>query len=65
MLPPAPTRFSTTTCWPSVSLKGDDMERAITSVEPPAAKLTISLIGFAGHAWAQASDANANGATKR
>src|SRR6187397_3579713 len=58
MLPPAPTRLSTTTCWPSVSLSCDDMERAITSVAPPGPALTTNRIDFAGQACAQASEAN-------
>jgi len=61
MLPLAPTRLSTTMVWPAFSLSGDDIERAITSVEPPAAAFTTSRSGFAGHAcaWAHASGANA------
>src|SRR2546423_12711892 len=49
MMPPAPTRLSTTTCCPSVSLSFDAMERAVTSVEPPAAAFTIIRIGLVGH----------------
>src|SRR6185503_5099764 len=59
MFPPAPTRLSTTTCWPSVSLSCDDMERAITSVAPPGPALTTSRIDFAGQACACANEANA------
>src|SRR5690606_15628468 len=54
MLPPAPTRLSTTTCWPSVADRPWAAERAMTSVLPPAAKLTTIRIGRAGQAWAAA-----------
>jgi len=59
MLPPAPTRLSTTTCWPSVSLSLADIDRAMTSVEPPAAKLTTMRTGFAGHVCAATVGAKA------
>src|SRR5690349_10012943 len=60
MLPPAPTRLSTTTCWPRVSLSCDDMDRAMTSVAPPGPALTTSRIDFAGQVCAHAAEAKAN-----
>jgi hypothetical protein len=57
MLPAAPTRLSTITGCPSVSASFCAIERAMTSVLPPAAKLTTRRIDFAGQACACASGA--------
>src|SRR5258706_5801160 len=64
MLPPAPARFSTTTCWPSSSPSAGAMMRAVVSVPPPGSKPTTVVIAFCGHCAAAAalndSAANAN-----
>src|SRR4029079_6166375 len=49
MLPPAPERFSTTTCWPSSSDKAGAMMRAVVSVPPPGSKPTTVVTGFCGY----------------
>src|SRR5438046_746275 len=49
MLPPAPARFSTTTCWPRSSASAGAMMRAVVSVPPPGSKPTTVVIGFAGY----------------
>ncbi len=46
--PPPPARFTTATGWPSAAPNGSANSRAITSVEPPAGQVTISVIGFEG-----------------
>src|SRR5258706_4145313 len=56
MVPIAPTRFSTTNCWPNTSLKRWQVSRAILSMLPPAAKPTNTLTGFCGHACASAGE---------
>ena len=48
MMPPPPTRFSTTICWPSASDSRAATRRPVTSMLPPAAKGTRSLIGRSG-----------------
>jgi hypothetical protein len=48
MVPPAPPRFSTTTCCFSASESFCAMGRAKMSVEPPGGKGTTSLMGFEG-----------------
>src|SRR5471032_2549957 len=57
MLPPAPARLSTTTCWPSDSESFCAMMRAMTSVGPPGAKPTMMRIGFTGYCCAAAPPA--------
>ena len=47
-MPPAPGRFSTMICWPNVRLIVSARMRAITSLPPPGACGTISVIGRAG-----------------
>ena len=48
MVPPAPVLFSISTDWPSVRVIAAPSTRATTSVGPPAAKGTTSVIGFVG-----------------
>src|SRR5882672_9003348 len=55
MVPPAPSLFSTTMVWPSDLLIEIATVRATTSVGPPAAKGTISVIGLVGKACAHAA----------
>src|SRR6185369_6945484 len=55
MLPPAPTRFSTTTGWPRRSARFVATMRAVRSVPPPGGKPTSMRTGLAGYpdcAWA-------------
>ena len=52
MMPPPPTRFSTTICWPSVWDSRAAIRRPVTSMLPPAAKGTSSLIGRSGQVCA-------------
>src|SRR5205085_3675286 len=64
MLPPAPARFSTTTCWPRRSASAGATMRAVVSVPPPGSKPTTMVIGFAGKfcaaaPWLMASAASA------
>ncbi len=47
-VPPAPPRFSTTTCWPSVLLIRSATSRASASLPPPAGNGTTSVIGRDG-----------------
>ena len=54
MMPPPPTRFSTTICWPSTSDSRAAIRRPVTSMLPPAAKGTSSLIGRSGQFCAPA-----------
>ena len=51
MVPPAPARFSTTTCCPQVSDRCCPRIRDTTSAIPPGGKGTINLTGLLGHAW--------------
>src|SRR5262252_3865106 len=62
MLPPAPGRFSTTTCCLRPSDIALATERASTSEEPPGANVTMSRIGPVGYCWASAPDAKASAA---
>jgi hypothetical protein len=48
VVPPAPTTFSTTICWPSVRDMCSPTIREMVSVGPPAANGTIRVIGRAG-----------------
>jgi hypothetical protein len=47
-LPLAPVTFSTTTCWPSVSLSFGEISRAMMSTGPPGGNATIIWTGFVG-----------------
>ena len=47
--PDAPVRFSMRTVWPKAAPMRSERRRAITSVGPPAAKSTISVIGRDGY----------------
>src|SRR5207244_8677464 len=49
MLPPAPARFSTTTCWPMFSLIVLATMRATVSVPPPGSKPTTIVTGLLGN----------------
>jgi hypothetical protein len=42
--------FSITTCWPQLSENRWPMARATTSVTPPAAAVTVMVIGRVGYA---------------
>jgi hypothetical protein len=48
MLPPAPGRLSTTTCWPSLSLSRGTIIRTTASVLPPGGNVTTMRIGLLG-----------------
>src|SRR5436309_13561587 len=48
MLPPAPARFSTTTCWPRFSPIVLATIRATVSVPPPGSKPTTIVTGLLG-----------------
>jgi hypothetical protein len=48
MLPPAPGRLSTTTCWPSFSLSLGTSMRTTASALPPGGKVTTIRIGLLG-----------------
>ena len=52
MLPAAPPRLSTTTCWPSDWLSESDRIRAMMSVGPPGANGTTTVMGRSGKAAA-------------
>src|SRR5262245_17061487 len=52
-VPPAPPIFSTTSVWPSVRDIWSPTRRVTTSVGPPAANGTITVIGLLGY-WATA-----------
>src|SRR5689334_11807944 len=58
MLPAAPGRFSTITCWPSALPSCSAVTRARMSVDCPAGKGTMMRSGLVGHAWARAGKAN-------
>src|SRR5260221_12895677 len=49
MSPPAPARFSTTTCWPRSSPSAGAMMRAVVSVPPPGSKPTTVVMGLLGN----------------
>src|SRR5882762_3812882 len=57
-MPPAPGRFSTTICWPSVSDIFGPMMRVIVSGSPPGAYGTTILIGLVGKSCACAATAS-------
>src|SRR5262245_19867961 len=57
VVPPAPTRFSTTTAWPRISDSGWATMRAAMSVPPPAPNPTIRRIGRVGQSCACARPA--------
>src|SRR5258708_25749765 len=63
MLPPAPARFSTTNCWPRLSLSFTPTILAMMSTGPPGAKGTMTRTGLLGHAWAWQAPANAHAAS--
>src|ERR1700761_9404941 len=67
MLPAAPGRFSTITCWPSALPSCSAVTRARMSTDCPAGKGTTMRNGLAGHCWAAAGRASSAGAatTKR
>src|SRR6516165_7357233 len=52
-VPPAPPTFSTTSVWPSVRDIWSPTRRVTTSVGPPAANGTMTVIGLFGY-WAVA-----------
>src|SRR5215471_4709814 len=52
-VPPAPPTFSTTSVWPSVRDIWSPTRRVTTSVGPPAANGTMTVIGLFGY-WAAA-----------
>src|SRR4051812_28711785 len=60
MLPLAPGRFSTITCWPSRRPSGSATTRALLSATPPGAKGTMMRIGFAGQSSECAGPAASN-----
>ena len=47
-VPPAPARWSTMTCWPSVSENLSAMIRAMMPVLPPGGKVSTIVIGRIG-----------------
>ncbi len=53
-MPPAPPMFSTTICWPRLSLTRGAMSRAATSTGPPAVNGTTMVTGRVGHSCAAA-----------
>src|SRR6476659_5539553 len=55
MVPPAPTRLSTSTFCPHISLSFCATRRAITSVDPPGARPRTNRTGLFGYCWANAS----------
>src|SRR5712671_4819844 len=54
MVPPAPPRFSTTTCWPSDLLILSATMRPSASLPPPGGNGMTSVTGRTGYAWAAA-----------
>src|ERR1043166_3889549 len=54
IVPPAPTRFSTTTGWPISCDSGSHTMRATMSPVEPAENGMITRIDFAGQVWARA-----------
>ena len=55
MVPAAPGRLSTSTCWPHMRVRRSVMRRAMMSGDPPAGKGTMMRMGFAGNSCAPAS----------
>src|SRR6478672_2908751 len=53
MLPPAPGRLSTITCWPSTSVNFGPSRRATISAPPPGANPTRRRSGFVGKSAAE------------
>src|SRR5207245_11442817 len=64
ILPPAPGRFSITTCWPQDSASFWPRARARISLGPPGVKKTKKRTGFSGQPWAAAPPENAIGMNK-
>src|SRR6059058_279413 len=58
-VPPAPGLFSTTNCWPLVSVSACDSARARMSLTPAGGQGTMILTGLAGYVWAVATVARA------
>src|SRR5512147_2818860 len=54
MVPPAPARFSTITCWPSASDSAVWTVRAVKSTLPPGGQGTTMCTGRLGKSWARA-----------
>src|SRR5438034_9086740 len=63
MLPPAPARFSTTNCWPRVSLSFAPTILAMMSTGPPGAKGTMTRTGLFGQSCAKQVPASAHAAS--
>src|SRR5947208_2104337 len=63
MLPPAPARFSTTNCWPRVSLSFAPTILAMMSTGPPGAKGTMTRTGLFGQSCAKQAPASAHAAS--
>src|SRR5256885_1882471 len=59
ILPPAPGRFSITTCWPRDSASFWPRARARMSLGPPGVKPTTKRAGFSGQPWPGAPPENA------
>src|SRR5258708_3042499 len=62
MLPPAPARFSTTNCWPRLSLSFAPTILAMMSTGPPGAKGTMTRTGLLGQSCAKQVPASAHAA---
>src|SRR3954453_20682331 len=60
MLPPAPARFSTITCWPMFSARNLATTRATVSVPPPGSKPTTMVTGLEGKFCPIAKQENEN-----
>src|SRR5207247_10461038 len=63
MLPPAPARFSTTNCWPRVSLSFAPTILAMMSTGPPGAKGTMTRTGLFGQPCGRQAPASAHAAS--
>src|SRR5437773_888535 len=63
MFPPAPARFSTTNCWPRVSLSFAPTILAMMSTGPPGAKGTMTRTGLFGQSCAKQAPASAHAAS--
>src|SRR5262245_14042574 len=57
MLPPAPGRFSTTTCCPKLFAISRASRRAMVSALPPGGNGAMKRIGLDGYGWANAPEA--------